>query len=50
MTVAQEYPPHTDSNGTTWYRPVRDPALSLSQWGWTSSPDQAHPDYRKDPN
>lgn len=45
MNVAELYPAHTDGNGTTWYRPVRDPGLDVSQWGWTSDPLLAHPDY-----
>lgn len=45
MTVAEQYPPRTDGNGRTWWRPVRDPGLDFSQWGWTSDPAQAHPDY-----
>lgn len=47
--VAQLYPARTDTNGLTWYRPVRDPGMSTEQWGWTSDPMQAHPDYEYDP-
>lgn len=46
MNVAQLYPAHTDDNGRTWYRPVLDKGVDTSQWGWTSDPAQAHPDYR----
>lgn len=45
MNVAENYPAHTDSNGTTWYRPVQDPGFGVSQWGWTSDRKLAHPDY-----
>lgn len=45
MSVAQEFPARTDANGVTWYRPVRDAGIQLSQWGWTSNPEMAHPDY-----
>jgi len=45
MSVAQQYPARTDTNGTTWYRPVRDPGMGMDQWGWTADPAQAHPDY-----
>lgn len=44
--ISHDYPAHTDGNGTTWYRPVRPKGTDLSQWGWTSDPKQAHPDYR----
>ncbi|AOQ28932.1 hypothetical protein SEA_THYATIRA_76 [Mycobacterium phage Thyatira] len=45
MSVAEQYPARTDSNGVTWFRPARDTGLDFSQWGWTSDPTQAHPDY-----
>ena len=45
MNVAQDFPARTDDNGNTWYRPVRDKGMDLSQWGWTSNPELAHPDY-----
>lgn len=45
MSVAGLYPARTDTNGRTWYRPVRDPGIGVDQWGWTSDPAQAHPDY-----
>lgn len=45
MSVAQDYPARTDADGRTWYRPVRDKGMDLSQWGWTSNPAMAHPDY-----
>ena len=41
MTVADQYPARTDSNGTTWYRP----AQTAQPWGWTADFAQAHPDY-----
>lgn len=41
MSVAQQYPARTDTNGTTWYRP----ADTAAPWGWTADPEQAHPDY-----
>lgn len=46
--VAQTYPARTDDHGTTWYRPVRDQGMDLSQWGWTSQPELAHPDYTQE--
>ena len=45
LNVAQQYPARTDTNGTTWYRPVREKGVGIDQWGWTSDPAQAHPDY-----
>lgn len=45
MSVAEFYPPRTDTNGITWYRPSRREGESMSQWGWTSDPAQAHDDY-----
>lgn len=45
MSVATDWPARTDSNGRTWWRPVRDPKMSFDQWGWTSDAAQAHPDY-----
>lgn len=44
-TVARIYPAHTDSNGNTWYRPVRDEGVGVAQWGWTSNPALADPSY-----
>lgn len=49
MSVAEQYPARTDTNGTTWYRPVRPKGIDFDQWGWTSDPRQAHPDYEYDP-
>lgn len=46
MNVAEEYPARTDSRGVTWYRPIRPAGVDVSQWGWTSQPGLAHPDYR----
>ena len=44
--VADQWPAQPDAGtGLTWYRPARDKGMSLEQWGWTSDPDQAHPDY-----
>ena len=48
MTVAQDYPPMTDSNGMTWYRPALE-GRAAQMWGWTSDPQQAHPSYQADP-
>ncbi|QFG11695.1 hypothetical protein SEA_GUANICA15_86 [Mycobacterium phage Guanica15] len=45
MSIAEQYPARTDANGRTWWRPVRPAGTDLSQWGWTSDPAQAHPDY-----
>ncbi|SLH42691.1 hypothetical protein [Mycobacteroides abscessus] len=45
MSVAEEYPARTDGNGATWYRPMRPKGIAFDQWGWTSDPMQAHPDY-----
>lgn len=45
MSVAEDWPARTDTNGRTWWRPVRDAKMSFDQWGWTSDPAQAHPDY-----
>ncbi len=45
MNIAELYPPVTDGRGVTWWRPVRDAGADVSQWGWTSDPAQAHPDY-----
>lgn len=45
MSVADQYPARTDTLGRTWWRPVRPAGTDLSQWGWTSDPAQAHPDY-----
>ena len=44
-TVAEQYPARTDSNGTTWYRPVRRKGDAMSQWGWTALPEHADPSY-----
>ncbi|WP_016891473.1 hypothetical protein [Mycobacteroides abscessus] len=49
MSVAEQYPARTDTNGATWYRPVRSKGIDFDQWGWTSDPHQAHPDYEYDP-
>lgn len=48
MTVAENHPPVTDSNGTTWYRPDFT-GTPPQMWGWTSDPQQAHPSYLADP-
>ncbi|ASR85584.1 hypothetical protein I5G80_gp060 [Mycobacterium phage Krueger] len=45
MNVARQYPARTDANGRTWFRPVRSPGMDFAQWGWTSQPCYAHPDY-----
>ncbi|WNM73573.1 hypothetical protein SEA_TRUFFULATREE_82 [Mycobacterium Phage TruffulaTree] len=45
MSIAAQYPARTDTLGRTWWRPVRPAGTDLSQWGWTSDPAQAHPDY-----
>lgn len=45
MNVAEAYPARTDTNGRTWYRPVRPAGVDFSQWGWTSQLKYAHPDY-----
>ncbi|QFG09272.1 hypothetical protein SEA_EFRA2_87 [Mycobacterium phage Efra2] len=45
MSIAEQYPARTDTNGRTWWRPLRPAGTDLSQWGWTSDPAQAHPDY-----
>lgn len=45
VNVAQQYPARTDDNGTTWYRPGFTGKTPPSMWGWTSQPEQAHPDY-----
>lgn len=47
-SVAKLFPAHTDANGNTWYRPVRDPGVGVDQWGWTSDPAQADPSYAQD--
>lgn len=47
MSVAEQYPARTDTNGTTWYRPGFTGKTPPSMWGWTSDPLQAHPDYAK---
>ncbi|QAX95620.1 hypothetical protein I5H03_gp026 [Mycobacterium phage Nibb] len=47
MSVASQYPMVRDSNGREWYRPVRPAGADLSQWGWTSLRELAHPDYRQ---
>lgn len=52
-TVAEQYPPQEQANGTTWYRsaPVAKEGreggekLSFNQLGWTSSPGWADPSY-----
>lgn len=49
MSVAEQYPARTDTNGTTWYRPGFTGKTPPSMWGWTSDPRQAHPDYEYDP-
>ena len=38
-TVAQQFPPRHDPNGTTWYKPENGD-------GWTSLLSQAHSSYR----
>lgn len=45
VSVAEQYPARTDDNGITWYRPGFTGKTAPSMWGWTSQPDQAHPDY-----
>lgn len=45
IDVASQYPAVVDSNGTVWYRPDYDGRSPPQMWGWTSDPDQAHPDY-----
>ena len=45
MKIAEMYPARTDSNGNTWYRPVKDGG---AMWGWTSDPAQADPSYFKE--
>lgn len=40
MSIAQNYPARTDSNGTTWYRSGGGP-----QDGWTAQIEYAHPSY-----
>lgn len=50
LSVAEQYPARTDSNGRTWFRPVRPAGCDLSQWGWTSQPGLAHPDYGPGPH
>lgn len=45
MNVAEQYPARTDTSGTTWYRPGFTGKTPPSMWGWTSQPEQAHPDY-----
>ncbi|SKT21853.1 hypothetical protein [Mycobacteroides abscessus] len=47
MSVAEQYPARTDDNRTTWYRPGFTGKTPPSMWGWTSQPEQAHPDYAK---
>ncbi|SKN10603.1 Uncharacterised protein [Mycobacteroides abscessus subsp. massiliense] len=47
MSVAEQYPARTDTNGTTWYRPRFIGKTPPSMWGWTGHPEQAHPDYAK---
>lgn len=44
-SVAEQYPAQSRVDGTTWYRPRRVPGAGVDQWGWTSDPRQAHPDY-----
>lgn len=44
-SIAQQYPARTDTNGNTWYRPVRPKGFDFDQWGWTSDPAQADPSY-----
>lgn len=48
MNVAQQYPARTDDTGVTWYRPAFDGKSPPAMWGWTSQPEQAHPDYLSD--
>lgn len=45
MSVAEQYPARTDTNGNTWYRPLRPKGFDFDQWGWTSDPAQADPSY-----
>ncbi len=45
LTVALQYPARTDTNGITWYRPLRAKGVDFDQWGWTSDPAQADPSY-----
>ena len=47
-SVAKQFPARTDSNGNTWYRPVRDKGMAHDQWGWTSNPEMADPSYAQD--
>lgn len=45
-SVAVLYPARRATDGVVWYRPARDPGVGVDQWGWTSNPRLAHPDYR----
>lgn len=46
VSVAIQFPARRGSDGIRWYRPVREAGMSADQWGWTSNPRMAHPDYR----
>ncbi|ASR85680.1 hypothetical protein SEA_AMGINE_80 [Mycobacterium phage Amgine] len=50
LTVAEQYPARVDSNGRVWFRPARPAGVDLAQWGWTSQPALAHPDYGRGPH
>ncbi|AOT23818.1 hypothetical protein SEA_TBOND007_79 [Mycobacterium phage TBond007] len=50
MSVAELYPARVGADGRAWFRPVRPAGVDLSQWGWTSQPGLAHPDYGQGPH
>jgi len=45
LSIAVQYPARTDDNGVTWFRPQYSGKTPPMLWGWTASPNQAHPAY-----
>lgn len=51
MTIAEQYPPREQNDGTVWWKPAprsvmgRDGAVSDKGAGWTSQPGYADPSY-----
>jgi len=47
VSVATDYPPITDANGTVWYRPAFEGKSPPAMWGWTCVETFAHPSYKE---
>lgn len=44
-TIATSEPARVDEDGNVWFRPAFKGKAAPKLWGWTASPEQAHPDY-----